>query len=144
MSAACEGNCQDQRVHRSCSWGRSSPWPEQWCQGPAVFNSFGCSPWVAGPSPKGDSHTHLCGREELKGMMEHLPALWLPEIPRKSLPPHTVFNKGNSSVLIAAEMYIWVESLEMRHSPFFMMNPYSQGVKSCWADTCKILTLMGI
>lgn len=69
----------------------------------------------AEPSLKGDSRTHVYCRVELKGMMEHLPALWLSEIPRKPLPQHIVFNKGISPVLIAAEMCIWVESLEIRH-----------------------------
>lgn len=58
------------------------------CSGPlgAALRLLPLIPPRAGPSPKGDSPIHLYCRVELKGVMEHLPALCLPEIPRKPFP----------------------------------------------------------
>lgn len=106
VSAASGGKFKDQQVDRGCSCGRSFPWSEQWCQHLLCSSPLDAAlrliPPRAGPSPKGDSCAHLYCRLELKDVMEHLPALWLPEIPRKSLPQHIVFSNRNSSVLVAA------------------------------------------
>lgn len=57
-------------------------------------------------------------------------------------PSHFVLNKGSAWVLAADEMYL--DRSQEKIFAAFVTNPYSQGVKSCWAATCEILTLMGI
>lgn len=114
------------------SFGRS---PEQ------GLGLFPLIPSREGLGPNGNHLILICFAGQSK--TQQLPALWLlrKSLDNPSFPSILPFSKENSSVLLAHEIHIRVE---IRYLPFFIMNPYSQGVKSFWADTCKILTLMGI
>lgn len=83
--------------------GLSSGVRDLLCSSPldAALRLLPLIPPRAGPSPKGDSCSPVL-QARVKGYDGTLPALWLPEIPRKSLLQHIVFSNRNSSVLVAA------------------------------------------